>query len=99
MGGGLGSAAESFLEVVKQGRSFSAREPHHCFLNLRNGSFCDVSAVSGLDLPDDGRGVARADWDRDGDLDFLVSNRSAPRLRFFRNDLPGRNGFIAIRLE
>ncbi|MEE3179402.1 MAG: ASPIC/UnbV domain-containing protein, partial [Verrucomicrobiota bacterium] len=44
-------------------------------------------------------GVARADWDRDGDIDFFVSNRSAPRLRFFRNDLPGRNGFIAIRLE
>ena len=85
--------------MVKQGRSFSAREPHHCFLNLRDGSFCDVSAVSGLDLRDDGRGVARVDWDRDGDIDFLVSNRSAPRLRFFRNDLPGRNGFIAIRLE
>ncbi|MEC8941746.1 MAG: ASPIC/UnbV domain-containing protein, partial [Verrucomicrobiota bacterium] len=66
---------------------------------MRDGSFCDVSAVSGLDLPDDGRGVARADWDRDGDIDFFVSNRSAPRLRFFRNDLPGRNGFIAIRLE
>ena len=66
---------------------------------MRDGSFCDVSAVSGLDLPDDGRGVARADWDRDGDIDFFVSNRSAPRLRFFRNDLPGRNAFIAIRLE
>ena len=70
MGGGLSSAAESFLDVVKQGRSFSAREPHHCFLNLRDGSFCDVSAVSGLDLRDDGRGVARVDWDRDGDQDI-----------------------------
>jgi peroxiredoxin len=66
---------------------------------LRDGSFCDVSAVSGLDLPDDGRGVARADWDRDGDIDFFVSNRSAPRVRFFRNDLPASNRFIAIRLE
>jgi peroxiredoxin len=66
---------------------------------LRDGSFCDVSAVSGLDLRDDGRGVARSDWDRDGDIDFFVSNRSAPRLRFFRNDLPTSNRFIAIRLE
>ena len=66
---------------------------------MRNGTFCDVSAVSGLDLPDDGRGVARADWDRDGDIDFFVSNRSAPRVRFFRNDLPSSNRFIAIRLE
>ena len=56
---GTGAAAEAFLDVVKQGGSFSGREPHHCFSNLRNGTFCDVSALSGLDLPDDGRGVAR----------------------------------------
>ena len=61
-------------------------------------AFCDISALTGLDLPDDGRGIGRVDWDRDGDLDFLVSNRSAPRLRLLRNDLPAENGFVALRL-
>lgn len=39
------------------------------------------------------------DWDQDGDLDMWVSNRNAPRLRFFRNQLSQQAKYVALRLE
>jgi tetratricopeptide (TPR) repeat protein len=62
------------------------------------GRFANISAVSGLDMPDDGRAVAQVDWDHDGDQDLWISNRNAPRLRLLRNDVPGKGHFLAVRL-
>jgi len=61
--------------------------------------FANVSAVSGLDFLDDGRALATADWDHDGDIDLWISNRNAPRLRFMRNDTPTNNQSLLLRLE
>ncbi|MGK0189777.1 MAG: thiol-disulfide isomerase/thioredoxin [Verrucomicrobiales bacterium] len=83
---------------MKRGLSFSGRERHCIFLNKQDGTFADISTVSGLDLPDDGRGSARCDWDHDGDLDFWVSNRNAPTIRFFENTLKPNGDFLAVRL-
>ncbi|MFT5192062.1 MAG: peroxiredoxin [Verrucomicrobiales bacterium] len=88
----------SFLSVVKQGRSFSGRERHTAFLNQRDGTFADISAISGIDFPDDGRGLALTDWDGDGDLDLWFSNRNAPQLRYLENLHPAPGNFIAFRL-
>ena len=96
--------AEAALSLMlRQGRSFSAHERHCCFLNTgssRNaqGRFANVSATTGLDLDDDGRGVALVDWDRDGDLDLWISNRNAPRLRMLLNASSPHHHFLAIRL-
>ena len=58
-----------------------------------------ISAISGIDFPDDARGIAITDWDQDGDQDIWISNRNAPRLRFMRNDVATTNAFIAIKLK
>ena len=86
-------------ELIRKGKSFSGRERNCSFLNLRNGKFADISHVSGLDFPDDGRAVARVDWDQDGDLDFWIVNRSGPQIRFLRNDVPQKNNFLVVRLQ
>lgn len=85
--------------MVRKGKSFSGRERNCCFLNLGDGKFADVSAVSGFDFPDDGRAVAMCDWDFDGDLDLWVANRSGPQLRFLQNNLETPHHFLSIRLE
>ena len=82
-----------------QGRSFSGRERNCCFLNTKQDRFATISAVSGLDFPDDGRCIAVSDWDGDGDLDLWISNRNAPRLRFMRNDTPTENRSVVVRLR
>lgn len=94
-----GSAGDVLHHAIRSGSSFSGRERHCGFLNLRNGRFADISPVSGLDFPDDGRAVARVDWDQDGDLDFWLVNRSGPQVRFMRNGVPQENNFLAVRLQ
>ncbi len=85
------------------GRSFSGNERNCCYLNTSSsskgaGRFANISGSSGLDFPDDGRALAVTDWDQDGDLDLWTSNRSAPRLRFLKNNSPNQKDFLAIRL-
>lgn len=85
--------------MIEEGRAFSGREKNCCFLNLGNGQFANVSSIVGIDFPDDGRAVAAVDWDQDGDLDYWTSNRTAPRLRFLRNDFPGENHSLTFQLQ
>ena len=92
-----------FNTLVREGLSLSGREPHCCFLNTLGSPaagdrFADISAVSGLSFPDDGRGTAITDWDLDGDLDLWIANRNAPQVRFLRNDVPSGHQFVAVRL-
>ena len=92
------------MNMVRQGRSWSGRERHCTFLNTADSTFANISAASGLDLPEDGRGLAVVDWDQDGDLDLWFTNRTAPRLRLMVNRTyeptdEVRDGFVALRLR
>jgi tetratricopeptide (TPR) repeat protein len=73
--------------LMRRGRSWSGNEPHAAFLNVGDGTFADASFISGFGLWDDGRALATLDWDRDGDLDLLLSARNGPRIRMMRNHL------------
>lgn len=84
-------------ELLDSGASLSGHERNCFFLNTGDGQFATASATSGFDFYDDARAVARSDWDQDGDLDLLFANRTAPRLRFLKNQSPTSN-FIALRL-
>ena len=90
--------------LLKRGKSFSGNERNCAFLNCKTSPseprFANVSAASGFDFPDDGRGLAVVDWDQDGDLDLWVANRTAPRLRLMRNETPtAKSRFLALRLR
>ena len=96
------------MRLLRQGHSFSGNERNCVFLNDGAGRFADISALSGLDFPDDGRGVAVTDWDQDGDLDVWLANRTGPRLRFMQNgrldEAEGRSplepaSFVAFQLQ
>ena len=83
---------------MEQGQSWSGRERNCMFLNVRDGSFADVSYATGMDWIDDGRGLALADWDHDGDIDIWLTNRTAPRIRLLRNDAPPSD-FVQVKLQ
>jgi tetratricopeptide (TPR) repeat protein len=91
--------------LLRQGHSFSGFEPNCVFLNCRGSRFANVSSVTGLDFPDDGRTLGVTDWDQDGDLDVWLGNRTGPRLRLMRNctiDGPERHvdhGHVAFQLQ
>lgn len=86
------------------GSSQSGHERDHFFLSLGCGDqFEDVSFVSGLDDPADGRSFVLWDFNQDGWQDLAVVNANNPKTRIYRNDigtLPGapKSHAIAIRL-
>jgi hypothetical protein len=64
--------------------------PNYLYVNRRDGTFEDVSLLSGAALDGDGRpqgcmGVDSADYDRDGRLDLFVTNFSEQPNALYRN--------------
>lgn len=70
------------------------------FLNQGNGSFRDVAsqAGDGFVQPRVGRGLACADFDRDGDVDLLMTTNNGPAV-LFRNDQTGGRRSVRFRLR
>ncbi len=75
------------LSDITSGVSFSGHERDCLFLNRGGTSFGDLSGVSGLDDPSDGRNLAVWDYDRDGWPDIATTNLNTPTLRIYHNDL------------
>jgi peroxiredoxin len=59
--------------------------------------FVDVSAITTADFLEDGRAVAKTDWNNDGAVDLILRNRNAPRLRVLQNNLL-HNNWLQVRL-
>ena len=49
-------------------------QPNALLVNMGDGTFADVSSISGADDPGTGRGVAHGDFDGDGLIDLFVVN-------------------------
>ena len=43
--------------------------------------------------------MALVDWDRDGDLDMWILNRSGPQVRYLRNDCPQNHNYVSLKLR
>ena len=97
-GGDYAAAFRALNKLVDEGRSWSGYERNRCFLNTGQVRFADVSATTGLDFLDDARATSYVDWDGDGDLDLFQTNRTAPQVRFLRNDWTNGNHWLALRL-
>ena len=74
-------------------------QPPQLFLNNGKGSFRDVAAQvgGGFDQPKVGRGLAYGDFDRDGDLDLLITTNNGPAY-LYRNDQLSGNHSIRFHL-
>ena len=74
-------------------------QPPSLFLNDAKGNFRDVAAKigGGFAQPKVGRGLAYADFDRDGDLDLLLTTNNGPAY-LYRNDVLSGNRSIRFRL-
>jgi len=69
------------------------------FLNQGQGKFVDVANQLGESFasPKVGRGMAVADFDRDGDLDLLLTTNNGPAY-LYRNDQSAGNRSIRLQL-
>jgi len=74
-----------------------ASTPNVLFHNTGDGRFENLTAVlGGGDF--DGRGVAFADYDDDGDLDVIVTAGASANTRLWRNDSTLNHHWLTLRL-
>lgn len=80
-------------------RDVAFEQSPQIFLNNGRGRFLEVanSVGGGFATPKVGRGLAYGDFDRDGDLDLLLTTNNGPAY-LYRNDLANGNRSIRFHL-
>ena len=78
------------------------KQPNVLLRNDGDGSFTDVSEISGADDPGFGRGAVYLDYNNDGCLDLYIANLgtsavSAQHAKLFENRCDWGNGWLVIR--
>lgn len=80
---------------------WSGLERNHVFVSNQGKAMLEASYHSGADAIGDGRTVALADFDRDGDEDLVVMSRNTPIFRLYENHVADRidNDFVGLVIE
>ncbi len=79
------------------GDDLSGHTPNPFFVRARSGRYFDLCRDVGLGEPQISRGVAIADVDGDGDLDFALGNQWEPSA-FYTNVSPRGGAFLGLHL-
>jgi len=88
-------------ETVRNIRGYTGyAQPPQLFLNRGGAKFQDVASEvgGGFDTPKVGRGLAYGDFDRDGDLDILMTTNNGPAY-LYRNDQTAKSQSIRFHLK
>jgi hypothetical protein len=80
-------------------RNTGYAQPPHLFWNDGKGGFRDVASAAGADFaaPKVARGLAYGDFDRDGDLDLLITTNRGPAY-LYRNDITSGRQSLRLKL-
>ena len=87
-------------ETVRQIQGHAGyAQPAQLFLNQGGGTFRDVAGAAGggFATPRVGRGLAAGDFDRDGDVDVLMTTNNGPAV-LFRNDQAAGHKSLRLKL-
>lgn len=87
-----------FWPDFRPGADFSGSDHNRFFARAADGRFYDLSRELALDTPMVTRGIALADVDADGRLDFAVANQWEPSF-LFRNTAPNPGAFLGLHVR
>lgn len=84
--------------VLQAGADISGNGHNHFFVRAPDGRFHDIAAQLSLNQPLLTRGIATADVDGDGRLDYAVANQWETSY-FYRNESNNPGAFLGLRLR
>jgi hypothetical protein len=84
--------------ILQAGDDISGNGHNYFFVRAPDGRFHDIASQLSLDQPLLTRGIATADVDGDGRLDYAVANQWGTSY-FYRNESNNRNAFLGLRLR
>jgi hypothetical protein len=99
----LGLSSEALIHdprvypVFQPGADISGREHNPFYVRFQDGKYYDVAPELGFREPQVSRGIAVADVDGDGRLDFTVANMWGDS-SFYRNESPNAGEFLGLHL-
>jgi hypothetical protein len=99
----LGTANDALLRDPRNwpkfqpGTDISGHDPNAFFVQDASGIYFDIAQQIGIGQPMVTRGVAIADVDADGDLDFVFANQWEDSF-FYRNDSSPKHAFLGLNL-
>ena len=93
----LTSSPASWHRFLPGDADLSGHEPDRFFVRAGDGRYYDLAREVGLGAAQVTRGIATADVDGDGRLDFALANQWGPS-RFYRNDAPRPGAFLGLHL-
>jgi hypothetical protein len=82
---------------LKPGDDLSGHQSNPFFVRAPSGRYFDLSREIGIDAPFVTRGIATADIDGDGDLDYAIANQWDDSF-LYRNEAPAPGAFLGLRL-
>jgi hypothetical protein len=86
-----------FWPTFRPGADLSGHDSNPFFARGADGRYHDIAPQLGLAEPRVNRGIAIADVDGDGLLDFVCANQWGPS-DFFKNESPQAGAFLGLRL-
>lgn len=86
-----------FWPRLKPSDDLSGYQHNPFFVRAQNGRYYDLAKDLGLDTTEVSRGIATADVDGDGDLDFAVANQWEPSY-FYQNNASNAGSFLGLHL-
>ena len=86
-----------FWPNFKPGADLSGHDYNPFFVRAADGRYYDIAPQLGLSEPMVSKGIATADVDGDGRLDFVTANQWEQSF-FFHNEAPTSNAFLGLHL-
>jgi len=86
-----------FWPSFRPGTDLSGHDWNPFFARGADGKYHDIAPQLGMGEPTVSRGIATADVDGDGRLDFVTANQWGPSY-FFKNESPNAGVFLGLRL-
>lgn len=86
-----------FWPSFKPGADLSGHDCNPFFVRGSDGRYHDIAPLLGFTEPLVSRGIAIADVDGDGRLDFVTANQWGPSY-FFKNESPNPGAFLGLHL-